>query len=177
MARPLRHRQTKGAETDTPGLTFTAPHSYSTVKTIACGNAGCFRCTRLLVCVLPMQSAREAAGATGTRRSPRPPWAEASSTPRALRVARARVFGFAVCRHCERSEAIHLSFCGDMDCFAALAMTIYYCTSSRRRPGPIIAGVRGCGMCSLQCLIETTRRRDERNCAHAGGPGLPLGRR
>ncbi len=31
-ARPLRHRQTKGAETDTPGLTFTAPHSYSTVK-------------------------------------------------------------------------------------------------------------------------------------------------
>jgi ATP-dependent exoDNAse (exonuclease V) beta subunit len=28
--RPLRHRQTKGAETDTPDLTFTAPHSYST---------------------------------------------------------------------------------------------------------------------------------------------------
>jgi hypothetical protein len=29
-ARPLRHRQTKGAETDTPDLTSTAPHSYST---------------------------------------------------------------------------------------------------------------------------------------------------
>jgi hypothetical protein len=28
--RPLRHRQTKGEETDTPGLTSTAPHSYST---------------------------------------------------------------------------------------------------------------------------------------------------
>jgi len=41
-------------------------------KTIACGNAGCFRCTRLLVCFLPMQSAHEAAGAAGTRRSPRP---------------------------------------------------------------------------------------------------------
>ena len=27
-------------------------------------------------------------------------------------------------RHCERSEAIHLPFCGTMDCFAALAMTI-----------------------------------------------------
>jgi len=26
-------------------------------------------------------------------------------------------------RHCERSEAIHLSLLGDMDCFAALAMT------------------------------------------------------
>ena len=30
MARLLRHRQTKGAETATPSLTFTAPHSYST---------------------------------------------------------------------------------------------------------------------------------------------------
>src|SRR5450432_388943 len=28
-------------------------------------------------------------------------------------------------RHCERSEAIHLSFRGKMDCFAALAMTAY----------------------------------------------------
>ena len=27
------------------------------------------------------------------------------------------------CRHCERSEAIHLSRQGKMDCFAALAMT------------------------------------------------------
>jgi hypothetical protein len=26
-------------------------------------------------------------------------------------------------RHCERSEAIHLSTCGAMDCFASLAMT------------------------------------------------------
>jgi hypothetical protein len=31
-AEPFRHRQTKGAETDTLGLTSTAPHSYSTVK-------------------------------------------------------------------------------------------------------------------------------------------------
>jgi len=29
-------------------------------------------------------------------------------------------------RHCERSEAIHLATCGDMDCFVAslLAMTV-----------------------------------------------------
>jgi hypothetical protein len=27
-------------------------------------------------------------------------------------------------RHCERSEAIHASTCGTMDCFAALAMTV-----------------------------------------------------
>jgi hypothetical protein len=50
MARLLRHRQTKEAETDRPGLTSTAPHSYSTVKTIACGNAGRFRCTRCYSC-------------------------------------------------------------------------------------------------------------------------------
>jgi len=50
MARLLRHRQTKEAETDRPGLTSTAPHSYSTVKTIACGNAGRFRCTRCCSC-------------------------------------------------------------------------------------------------------------------------------
>ena len=37
-------------------------------------------------------SAHEAAGAKGTRRSPRPLWAEDSSTPRALRVARAKLF-------------------------------------------------------------------------------------
>ena len=30
-AEPLRHRQTKGAETDTLSLTSTAPHSYSTL--------------------------------------------------------------------------------------------------------------------------------------------------
>src|SRR6202451_2045617 len=40
-------------------------------------------------------------------------------------------------------EAIHLSACRTMDCFAALAMTVLgrslasYSTSSRRRPGPI----------------------------------------
>src|ERR1700730_9085542 len=32
MVRLLRHRQTKGAETDTPDLTFSAPHPYSTAQ-------------------------------------------------------------------------------------------------------------------------------------------------
>src|SRR5882762_2147114 len=59
------------------------------------GDSGVLVVTRVL---LPIQSAHGAAGAVGIRRSPRPPWAEASCTPRALRVARARVFGFAVCR-------------------------------------------------------------------------------
>jgi hypothetical protein len=41
--------------------------------------------------------------------------------PRAKGVARMRSY---VHRHCERSEAIHLSPCRGMDCFAALAMTV-----------------------------------------------------
>jgi hypothetical protein len=44
-------------------------------------------------------------------------------------MATVRIFGplgFSVSgRHCERSEAIQLlSWCGQMDCFAALAMTL-----------------------------------------------------
>src|SRR3977135_4368607 len=39
---------------------------------------------------LPMQSAHEAAGATGTRRSPRPLWAGDSCTTRTHRAARLR---------------------------------------------------------------------------------------
>src|SRR5258705_13824448 len=43
-----------------------------------------------------------------------------SSKTRARRAARMRNY---IHRHCERSEAIHLSPCRGMDCFAALAMT------------------------------------------------------
>src|SRR5450755_4257949 len=72
MARLLRHRQTKEAETDRPGLTSTAPHSYSTVKPLRAGMPGVPVYSLLLVCVLPIQSAHETAGAAGTRHSPRP---------------------------------------------------------------------------------------------------------
>src|SRR5260370_4640074 len=51
------------------------------------GDSGVLVVTRAL---LPLQSAHEAAGAAGTRHSPRPPWADDSSTPRAHRAARAR---------------------------------------------------------------------------------------
>src|SRR6266704_2773012 len=56
---------------------------------------------------LPIQSAHEAAGAMGIRRSPRPLWARDLSTARAHCAARARNRVW-TCRHCERSEAIHL---------------------------------------------------------------------
>src|SRR6267154_4406309 len=63
----------------------------------------------LLVCVLPIPSAHEAAGALGIRHSPRPLWAEDSSTARAHGAARSRT---RVCRHCEErsDEALHSFF-------------------------------------------------------------------
>src|SRR5450755_4130545 len=72
MARLLRHRQTKEAETDRPGLTSTAPHSYSTVKPLRAGMPGV---SGVLV-VTRVRSittiAHETAGAAGIRHSPRP---------------------------------------------------------------------------------------------------------
>src|SRR3984893_18164678 len=43
-----------------------------TVKTIACGNAGCSGATVVTTLACYLHFAREAAGATGTRHSPRP---------------------------------------------------------------------------------------------------------
>src|SRR6266849_4048950 len=96
-----------------------------TVKTIACGNAGRFRCDRCeySCAFLEHHSAHEAAGASCTRHSPRPLWAKDSSTPRPLRVARTKSYPELAGRHCERSEAIHRAAKRKMDCFATLAMT------------------------------------------------------
>ena len=63
-----------------------------------------------LVCVLPPQSAHEAAGAAGTRHSPRPLWAGDKCKPRALSAARTKSYPKLYQRHCERSEAIHSFF-------------------------------------------------------------------
>src|SRR6266581_7229948 len=57
------------------------------LKPLRAGMPGVAVYSLLLVCVLPLQSAHETAGALGIRRSPRPLWAENSSTPRAQCVA------------------------------------------------------------------------------------------
>src|SRR6266851_398029 len=106
MARPLRHRQTKGAETDTPGLTFTAPHSYSTVKTIACGNAG--RSGVLVVTRVRSTNTKctRGRGCSGHPAFPTPSkGARAKRTTRAHRAARAESY-------VERSEATRLRHSG-----------------------------------------------------------------
>src|SRR5450432_4203827 len=72
MARLLRHRQSKEAETDRPGLTSTAPHSYSTVKPLRAGmpgDSGVLVVTRVRSITI---IAHETAGAAGIRHSPRP---------------------------------------------------------------------------------------------------------
>src|SRR5467141_1678062 len=80
--------------------------------------------------------AHEAAGAPGTRHSPRPPTGrEIHATTRAHRAARSRTRVCSWGRHCEErlvrrssmseggsDEAIHTFFAA-MDCFAELAMT------------------------------------------------------
>src|SRR5229473_6105808 len=118
MARPLRHRQTKGAETDTPGLTFTAPHSYSTVKTIACGNAGrsgVLVVTRVLSTNTKCTRGR---GCNGHPAFPTPSkGAEDFCRARAHCVARSRtcIWNWSNVIASEAKQSI-LSLCGEMDC-------------------------------------------------------------
>ena len=73
----------------------------------------------LLVCVLPIQSAHEAAGATGTRHSPRPPWGREINAQLGHIVSRGRerMFGFAVIARSGETK-IPYFLCGKMDCFA-----------------------------------------------------------
>ncbi len=95
-----------------------------TVKTIACGNAGLSGVSvgEALTCFTLPRGLRVQ---RAPRRSPRPLWAEDLATPRALRAARAQLFLHLGHRHCEehlrRSNPYFL--CGEMDCFASLAMT------------------------------------------------------
>jgi hypothetical protein len=76
----------------------------------------------LLVCVLPIQNAHEAAGATGIRHSPRPRrggrYINASGASR----REGEVVSGSSSLRAQRSNPCFL--CGDMDCFAALAMTV-----------------------------------------------------
>jgi glutathione-dependent formaldehyde-activating enzyme len=68
MVRPFRHRQTKEAETDTPDLTFTAPHSYSTASSLPSSGGLRLRLQSVLRAqktegVFPMVDARCSCGA------------------------------------------------------------------------------------------------------------------
>ena len=91
----------------------------------------------LLVCVLPLPSAHEAAGAKGIRRSPRPLWAEDTAKPRAHCVARANACLGVIASAAKQSI---LSYCGAMDCFASLATTSKrtFTTSPRDAPEPLM---------------------------------------
>jgi hypothetical protein len=50
----------------------TGESAKETVKTIACGNAGCFRCTRILVCFLPNAKRTRGRGCNGHPAFPTP---------------------------------------------------------------------------------------------------------
>src|SRR6266550_6098810 len=90
-------------------------------------------CSLLLVCVLLLPSAHEAAGAAGIRRSPRPLWAEDSSKASGA----SRREDEAVCETISRSNSHFL--CVEMDCFACArndGSNISHSPSSRAK-GPL----------------------------------------
>src|SRR5215208_2709476 len=91
-------------------------------KAIAQGRPECSRRPVCSCAVLFAQIARETAGAASTRSSLCPLFSRRANemqTSGAMRREIAKSYH----RHCERSEAIHLSTCCAMDCFASLAMT------------------------------------------------------
>jgi hypothetical protein len=95
---PRRWRQVRGVKSARPGLDKTYPLTTVAREPGHWGEHEGNHCVRecrvipgyslLLVCVLPLPSAHEAAGATGIRRSPRPLRAEDPATPRAHCAAR-----------------------------------------------------------------------------------------
>src|SRR6478672_7738010 len=92
-------------------------------KAIAQGRPECSRCPVCSCAFLFAQIARETAGAASTRSSLRPLSSGGPNENANLGRSTPRECETVSTRHCERSEAIHLSACCAMDCFAALAMT------------------------------------------------------
>src|SRR5216684_7936198 len=89
----------------------TGESSKETVKTIACGNAGCFWCTRCYSCAFYHYKCTRGRGCSGHPAFPTPSLgAKVIATPRALRVARTKWYARLYQRHCERSEAINSFF-------------------------------------------------------------------
>ena len=65
-----------------------------------------------------------------------------------------------VLRHCEErsDEAIHLSTCGTMDCFASLAMTTGWPLNAAARKNPRLNDIRQREAAPRLSLLRTTRR-------------------
>src|SRR6266478_334736 len=92
------------------------------LKPLRAGMPGVPVYSLLLVCVLPIQSAHETAGAVGTRHSPRPPLGRKINARLGRTAPRGCRFTFR--RHCEErsDEAIHTFFAASMHCFAELVI-------------------------------------------------------
>src|SRR5258708_1197232 len=88
------------------------------LKPLRAGMPGVPVYSLLLVCFLPIQSAHEAAGAAGTRHSPRPPWGRKINAQLGRIVPRGRevASGFVVIASAAKQSILSLR--GEMDCFA-----------------------------------------------------------
>jgi hypothetical protein len=114
------------------------------LKPLRAGMPGVPVYSLLLVCVLPIQSAHETAGAAGTRHSPRPPWGREINA-RLGRFAPRDLYACLEIVVASGAKQSILSLRGEMDCFASLAMAM--------RPFENEAGV--CAKRSLRSLLET----------------------
>src|SRR6185436_12076789 len=75
-------------------------------------------------------------------------------------------------RHCERSEAIHPSACGAMDCFAPLAMTARGLCLTCRDKSLILAGARrGNRDAAVGIFVQLVAQRADRDAENVGGMG------
>jgi hypothetical protein len=120
---PRRWRQVRGVASARPGLDKTYPlgdggkrarspgrarrKPLKPLRAGMPGDAGVLVVTRVRSTTT---SAHEAAGATGTRRSPRPLWADDSAKPRAHRAARLRTLVFSMEPAVPIEELLNLDF-------------------------------------------------------------------
>src|ERR1700712_4573022 len=92
-------------------------------KAIAQGMSDALRCPVCSCAAFLAQFAHEIAGAARIRHSLRPLFGEGEELLANLgRNASRECEHISISRHCERSEAIHVTARGGMDCFAPLAM-------------------------------------------------------
>src|SRR5712664_2241260 len=111
--------EVRGVKSAQPGLDKTYPlddggkrarspgSTKETVKTIACGNAGRFRCTRCYSCAFYYYKCTRGRGCNGHPAFPTPSFGRKIHQRLGRFASRGREGAFR--RHCERSEAIHLA--------------------------------------------------------------------
>ena len=122
-----------------------------------------FRCTRGDYTRV-FFATREAAGATGTRHSPRPHFYRARNKHKPRTHCAARVIRMSGCRHCERSEAIQLTFYFFVERWIASSRSL---SSGAHSRDPLAPRNDGMGCLTIESVGRFfARSRNALNCHH-----------